>query len=189
MQIRLLISDFDGTLVDTREANYLAYHKVLKDFGINLSPEKYDSVFGMRYNEFISHLGITDAEIAAGIKEQKAKVYPDFFEKIKLNNILHDLLLKFKGSAVKTALISTARKENILNVLEYFRIRDLFDLLVAGEEVNKPKPDPEAFFSAMDHFGISPEETLIFEDSPSGIEAAKKSGASYIIIDDVFFRH
>ncbi len=189
MQIRLLISDFDGTLVDTREANFLAYHKVLNDFGIHLSPEKYDSVFGMRYNEFISHFGINDAEVAARIKEQKAKVYPEFFEKIKLNNILYDLLLRFKGSAVKTALISTARKENILNVLDYFRIVDLFDILVAGEEVNKPKPDPEAFFTAMNHFGISPEETLIFEDSPPGIEAAKKSGANYIIVGDVFFRY
>jgi HAD superfamily hydrolase (TIGR01509 family) len=54
--------------------------------------------------------------------------------------------------------------------------------LVTQEDVINVKPDPEGFILAMKNFGIKSQDTIIFEDSLVGIEAAKKSGANYFIV-------
>lgn len=56
------------------------------------------------------------------------------------------------------------------------------DGILSGADVEHPKPAPDCFLEAMRREGCTPRETLIFEDSPIGIEAARRSGASYIVV-------
>jgi len=67
-----------------------------------------------------------------------------------------------------------------MSLLEYHNISSLFELILTQEDVINTKPDPEGFIKAINYFGTTPENTLIFEDSDSGIEAAKKCGASIL---------
>lgn len=55
-QVKLLITDFDGTLVDTFEANFLAYQKAFSDCGLQLSEKQYKECFGFRFDDFMSHV-------------------------------------------------------------------------------------------------------------------------------------
>jgi len=189
MQIKLILSDFDGTLVDTREANFLAYREVLEEFGYTLTSAKYYAAFGLRFEEFMGDIGITDKNITTLIKERKAKVYPHYFNHLKLNHVLSGLIAKFRETGGKSGLVSTAQRNNIMNVLNHFDIAGLFDIIVPGDEVSAPKPDPGAYLYAINQIGCQPGDTLIFEDSETGIEAARLSGASYIIISNAFFPH
>ena len=59
-------------------------------------------------------------------------------------------------------------------------VTEKFDLIVTQEDVRKTKPDPECFHLAMLKAGIDKENTIIFEDSETGLEAAKASGAQYV---------
>ena len=59
-------------------------------------------------------------------------------------------------------------------------IKELFEFIISAEDVKNKKPDPEGFIKAMDYFNIIPENTIIFEDSNVGIEAAIKSGANVL---------
>ena len=63
MKTELIISDFDGTLVDTQEANFQAYKKVLSHFNIFLTEDMYHRLFGMRLKEFMQYIGINDANM------------------------------------------------------------------------------------------------------------------------------
>ena len=67
--------------------------------------------------------------------------------------------------------------------MEYFKKKELFDLILTGDDIKKSKPDPEGFLTAMKYFEIEPKDTLIFEDSPVGIEAANKSGATVFVVN------
>lgn len=62
-------------------------------------------------------------------------------------------------------------------------MENIFDLIITGEDVVKTKPDPEIFFKCMRYFNVMPKETVIFEDSDIGIEAAKDTGAWIIRIE------
>lgn len=180
--IKLLISDFDGTLVDTFEANFRAYEKAFAEAGVAFSREDYRRCFGFRFDRFMEEMKISDIEVAASIREAKARYYPDYFKLIRINGALVGLLSTFRSLGCKTALASTARRENLMNVLEYVNLSGAFDLIVAGEDVQKGKPSPEIYQKVMSVLNITPNETLIFEDSEVGFEAAKAAGIQCIKI-------
>lgn len=185
--IKAIITDFDGTLVDTFEANLRAYQKAFYEVGITLTAEKYRECFGYRFDRFMTAMGITDENVAAQIKELKKQYYPEYFEFLKPNTALINLIAGIKAMGGKTAIASTARKENLMNAVNFLGITHYFDLILAGIDVKKGKPEPEIYIKSMAALGVTPEETLIFEDSDIGIAAAIASGARYIRVTPEWF--
>ena len=185
--IRLLITDFDGTLVETFEANFLAYQKAFIDNQLSLTVEQYRMCFGLRFDDFMNTVGITDPEIKYSIREKKANYYPLFFEHIKINKPLLTFINAFKEGGGKTAIASTARQKNLMNVLSFLHLENRFDLILAGEDVKQGKPSPEIYLTVMEQLSVAPINTLIFEDTAIGIEAATASGAICIQITSNFF--
>ena len=186
--ISAIITDFDGTLVDTFEANLHAYQKAFNGVGLNLTAEKYRQCFGFRFERFMTAVGITDEQKRNYIREAKKEYYPQFFEYLKPNKALIELINGFHRMGGKTAIASTARQENLMNAVTHLEIGEMFDLVYAGIDVKQGKPSPEIYLKAMEALGVKPDETLIFEDSEVGIEAAWASGANYIIITPEQFK-
>lgn len=186
-QVKLLITDFDGTLVDTFEANFLAYQKAFSDCGMHLSETQYKECFGFRFDNFMTHMGIENEKIKQKVRELKGEYYPLFFDKLKVNQPLLYMLQTFKRSGGLTAVASTARKKNLQNALKFIRATDAFSLVLAGEDVNQGKPNPEIYNKVLEKLGVLPSEALIFEDSPVGIEAAEAAGINYILINKLYF--
>jgi HAD superfamily hydrolase (TIGR01509 family) len=183
MQIKLILLDFDGTLASTEDANMGAYLLALREEGIELDTEEYRRrYFGMRCPEFLRELGITNEEDIDRIRRRKIKLYPTLFDSVHLNEPLWNFVQDFRAQGGKAWIVSTGQKENIENVLNYLDIKDKVDGILTSSDVREPKPSPEAFLKAMDIEGVTPAETLIFEDSPVGIAAAKASGAPYFIV-------
>lgn len=188
MSIQAIITDFDGTLVDTFQANYNAYKKAFMTVGLNLSETQYQQAFGLRYDEFMDYMHIIDDNIRNTIREMKIEFYPLFFDLLKPNKPLIAFISSFHRQGGKTAIASTARKENLENALRYLRINGLFDVIFTGTHVQHGKPDPEIYLKTMEALQVSPKETLIFEDSNVGVLAAKASGACYLNITEFFFK-
>lgn len=180
--VKAIITDFDGTLVDTFEANLRAYQKSFAEVGLVLTPERYRECFGYRYDRFMQEMDVTNKSVANRIKELKKQYYPEFFEFLRPNTALIQLISSFKTMGGKTAIASTARKENLMNAVNHLDIAPHFDLIFAGIDVKQGKPNPEIYQKTMDALGVNPQEVLIFEDSQVGIEAAKGSGANYMIV-------
>ena len=157
-RIRLILLDFDGTLADTRRANTLAYLQTLAEAGIPLSEEEYAA----RY-----------------------------FDSVRLNRPLWEFCRQFQQGGGRVWVVSTGSPDNIRNVMRHTGIggpddpaeacpEGRLDGILTGADVTRSKPDPECFLEAMRREGCRPEETLIFEDSDIGMEAARRSGAGYI---------
>lgn len=186
-QIKLLISDFDGTLVNTFEANYSAYQKAFSECGLNLSIETYQQCFGLRYDDFMKETNIIEKDLQKKIRQLKGKYYPLFFDKLMPNHPLISFIRSFKESGGHTALASTARKSNLINALKYLQLEEAFDFILAGEDVSKGKPNPEIYQKILNHYQVPAHEALVFEDSNVGIEAAQQAGINYIIINSQFY--
>lgn len=187
--IRAIISDFDGTLVDTFSANRMAYQRAFSECGITLTTDKYRECFGLRYDAFMARMGICDDNIANKIKELKKYYYPCYFEHFVSNHTLINLIDTFHRMGGKTAIASTARKENLMNAVNHLGIADYFDLIYTGVDVKYGKPSPEIYLKAMAALGVKSEETLIFEDSEVGIQAAKAAGAHFMIVPQSQFEY
>ena len=179
-RIKAIITDFDGTLVNTFNANFYAYHEAFKQYGYELTRDQYKECYGLRYDAFCDKMNIKQ-EDRKPIKELKKKIYPDFFDYLTINqNLLTFIRASHILYGVKTCIASTATKENLYNVLKYFEIEDAFDIIITGENVSKGKPDPEVYLKALNLLECNTDEVIVFEDSEVGCEAAENAGLNYI---------
>lgn len=185
--IKAIITDLDGTLVDTFDANFMSYRKSFAEIGYELSLDSYRMCFGLRFDDFMAQMGIVSSLEKKKIQEMKKEYYPIFFHLLKPNKVLIDLLTSFHDRGLLTAIASTARKENLMNVLDFMKLAPVFDVIFAGKDVSKGKPDPEIYLKTMEFLKVSPDETLIFEDSEIGISAARASGAKFIHVTPEWF--
>lgn len=186
-EIKLLITDFDGTLVNTFEANYLAYQKAFETYNLQLNREMYQACFGLRFDAFMDRAGILNESIQKGIRELKSSFYPDFFDRLIVNQPLLLMLRSFKQAGGLTAVASTARLKNLMNALSYIHATDVFSLILAGEDVKQGKPDPEIYNTVLNRLHILPEEALVFEDSSVGMKAAEAAGIAYVKVTNTYF--
>lgn len=186
-QVKLLITDFDGTLVDTYFANLCAYQKAFSSCGLTLTEEQYRKCFGLRFDEFMAAMGVVEESKQRVIREKKSDYYPSFFDKLIVNENLLSFVRKFHEAGGLTAVASTARRINLMKALEHIDAIDCFSLILAGEDVQEGKPNPEIYMKALDILNVRPHEALVFEDSPVGLEAAHRAHLMTIQIGKEYF--
>lgn len=187
--IKLILTDFDGTLVNTRRANAAAYVATMRESGYALSEEEYlEKYFGMRCVEFLTAYGLTDPAEKERLRLRKIALYPSFFDSVELNAELWAFCQRFRREGGRVWIVSTGSRANIDHVMHHLGIGlegvtegriGCVDGVFSGADAARSKPDPECFVEVMRREGCSPRETLIFEDSAVGLEAADRSGAAY----------
>lgn len=184
MQIRLIILDFDGTLADTEKAHSEAYILALQEENISLSAEEYRRrYFGMRCMEFMRSIGLTDEVQIDRVRRRKIELYPTRFDSIKLNLPLWNFVQSCRRKGCRVWIASTGERDNICNAMRHLGIEGMVDGVLTSNDVACPKPSPDIFLKAMQAEGVAPAETLIFEDSEIGLEAARASGAAYFKVE------
>ena len=182
-RLRLVLLDFDGTLADTREANYRAYARTLAEAGVKLTREAYLSTyFGMRSREFLERIGFGDPAVRERLRLRKIALYPSCFDTLRLNRPLWAFAQEFRAAGGRVWIVSTGSRDNIRNAMRHLGIAGGIDGMLTGEDVARSKPAPDSFLRAMAAEGAAPHETLIFEDSAVGLEAARRSGAPCIAV-------
>ncbi|MCQ2016309.1 HAD family hydrolase [Clostridium butyricum] len=182
MKRKLAIFDLDGTLFNTDDVNFEAYSSALIHYGYDLEYEHFcNNCNGLSYKKFLPPI-INNNDLLEPIHKLKKELYSKNLEKAKINQHLFNMIELIKNSYY-IAIVTTASRQNCLDILEHFKKRELFDLIVAYEDIKNVKPNPEGFIKAMQFFDIEPKETIIFEDSDVGMQAARNSEASVFIVD------
>ncbi|MDU5106908.1 HAD family phosphatase [Clostridium sp.] len=187
----LVIFDMDGLMFDTGQMAYRAYLEGAKYFDFTVNQSVYYYLTGRR-----------DPEIREGMKELYGKDAPisEWRDKINLyrEKILNDEKRVYKKKGL-LELLEFLKKNNFIIALAsstsrekieyYFKIEDMpnvFDIIVAGDEVHTGKPNPEIFLKACEKANVLPEHALVLEDSIVGIKAALKGNITpFLIPDDI----
>ena len=180
---KLAIFDLDGTLFDTKDVNFHAYSQAIEKCGfkVRIDYKFYcDFCNGNNYKTFLPKLieGISNEEMES-IHKEKLCLYESCLKYAKKNEHLFEIIRCIRQE-YKTALVTTASRKNTLEILSAFKEEKAFDFILTKEDVAKTKPDPECFIKAMDVAQCSQCETVIFEDSDTGLKAAELSGAKYM---------
>ncbi len=177
----LAIFDLDGTLFDTGDVNYHAYKQALEEEGVGLTREDYlDKYNGRHYTDFLPEI-LPDNETVERVHERKKLLYTENLFRAKENLHLFNMIEALSPD-YHIALVTTANKKNATEILENFGRADTFEYILTGEDLTKVKPDPAGFLMAMEHFGVSAENTVIYEDSATGLAAAMASGAAVMAV-------
>lgn len=177
--------DLDGTLVNTYEADYLAYHDAVAEVtGWELLQADYAALHGM--------------EIAAKLRKIFADINDEQIDQIRASKKRHyaahvhltqanEALVKFMAQLAAhqhCVLVTTAKKANVDLVLKHHNLGQYFSFIINGDDVQKHKPDPEAYLMALQKSGLKASEVLAFEDTQSGIDAAEAAGIAVVHIKE-----
>lgn len=178
MNKKAFIFDLDGVIVDTAKYHFIAWQKIAIALGIEFTLEHNEQLKGVsrvRSLELILELGKITASQEDKNKWliQKNENYLSYLVDMDESELLPGILtiLKYlKENNQKIALGSASK--NARPILEKTGILHYFDAIVDGNDVSNAKPDPEVFLQAAILLGISNENSIVFEDSVAGIQAA-----------------
>lgn len=190
MTKKAFIFDLDGVIVDTAKYHYLAWKKIANELGIEFTHEHNELLKGVsRVRSLDIILGLGQVEASQEQKNQwliqKNKEYLTYLVDMDSNEILPGVMsvLKFLKSNQQPIALGSASK-NARPILEKTGILSYFDVIVDGNDVSNAKPDPEVFLQAAQKLGISNENSIVFEDSVAGIQAANIAAMKSIGIGD-----
>lgn len=175
-----LLFDLDGTFVDTADANYAAYAQALAEAGITVDRPTFDKVAtGRHRTHFLPILAAGHTADLDAVARRKQELYPGFADLTRVNPALLGLARAVQGR-LRLALVTTASWSSVTAVLDAHGLAGLFDVVVTGDDVAAPKPDPEAYRLAADRLGLSPAACLAFEDSDAGVRSAEAAGMTVL---------
>ena len=189
--IKLVIFDLDGVLIDLKECHYETLNDALSiinsKYIISLE-EHYKFYDGLPTKEKLKML-TSYKDLPVNLYSQISKSKQEFtlkfiYSKIKPQKNILETLEFLKKSGIIICVASNSVSNTIYSVLTKLQILHLVDCVFSNQDVKFPKPNPEIYFRAISHFGITPKETLIVEDSPFGLEAAYESGANVFRVEN-----
>ena len=175
----------DGVLVDTNPHHRTAWREFYQRYGKTLSDADFvEHVSGKHNTHIVAHLfagqTLTPDEVLRLGNEKEALFRELYQPDIVAVQGLVDFLKALKAAGILTAVATSAPVENLDFVIDALKLRPYFDALLNESMVSRPKPDPEIYQKAMGTLGVEPGESVVFEDSMTGIRAARASGATVV---------
>jgi HAD superfamily hydrolase (TIGR01509 family) len=168
----------DGVLVHTAPFHYQAWRELFADLGKDLSDEEFRRSFGLRNDDILrANLGDMPPARLRELGRRKEELFREAIRgKVQPLPGAVALVRRLRESGVKMAVVSSAPRQNVQTLLDALELADAFDELVAEEDAERGKPDPQGYLVAAERLGERPEDCVVIEDAPGGVEAAMRAG-------------
>jgi HAD superfamily hydrolase (TIGR01509 family) len=193
MRFSAVIFDLDGVLVETEHLWQQADELFIKRYHLNVPGGFLATFKGRRqtdiiadYRRVVGLVGDTNALI-----RERSKIIKTIIRKsATLIPGARDFLLAISTSYpdVQRAIASSSPHDVINAELRHFGLFDFFSLIISGEDVPRGKPDPDVYLHVAGKLAVEPGDCLVFEDSASGIRAAKAAGMTCIAFEKPYVR-
>lgn len=183
LRFRAALIDMDGTLYDSMGHHTLAWHRMMRDIGIDTDRDRFYLYEGMTGKATINRLfreyfgrDATDGEVTEHYRRKT--VYFNEMTPVMPMPGARDMLEKFRSHGVRCVLVTGSGQRSLIDRLE----RDFpgifsTDMMITSADVKHGKPDPEPYIEAMRRAGVAPVEAVVIENAPLGVRAGAQSGA------------
>ena len=197
-KIKAVFFDQDGVIIDTeRDGHRVSFNMTFKEFGFT---DEWDVEY---YHELLQVGGgkermkkhwqtkgfskpLTEEEIDSLVKDmhkRKTALFVELIEtgKLPLRPGIHRFMKEAMDAGLKLAICTTSNEQAAKAITEGPLSDIKFEVVLAGDVVEKKKPDPAIYNLALSKLGLSPDEVIVVEDSKNGLAAAKAAGANVIV--------
>ena len=173
--------DMDGTIVDTEPYWMRAETELIESFGGSWSADDGLQLVGSGLLDaaaIIREAGV-DLPLPEIVDRLTDRVMALIAQEVPWRPGARELLGELRAAGVRTALVTMSLRRMALTVADALG-NDAFDLVVAGDDVTRPKPHPEPYLTAAERLGVSIRDCIAIEDSEFGLVSAVSSGAATI---------
>lgn len=180
-----VIFDLDGTLIVNMQYHLLAWERLVKEMGGQLSGEElFRELYGKNEEVIVRLFGNNfSAEKLLELSHLKERYYREMY----LPNValiagaksFFELLIT---ENIPIAIATASMKMNVDLIVDALEIREYFDAIITADDVTFSKPNPESFLKAAAAIGVSPENCLVFEDVPKGVQSAANAGMQAVVL-------
>ena len=175
--------DMDGVIVNSNPLHTEAWMLYNRRFGIDAGPTLAERMYGRRNDEIVREFfgGQLSPDEVAAHGRAKEKLYREMLAP-KLEETLVPGVRAFlhRHAAHPVALATNAEPANVDFILDRSGLRAYFRVIVDGHQVEHPKPHPEIYLRAAELLSVAPRNCVVFEDSFSGVQAARAAGARIV---------
>lgn len=185
MKKKAFLFDMNGTMIDDMQYHIRAWHRILNELGASISLERMKEECYGKNDELLERMfpgRFTEAEKTQMSIEKEKQYQKEFKPHLQLLPGLDAFLAQAHAQGIPMAIGSAAIMFNIDFVLDNLHLRHYFSALVSADDVQHSKPDPETFLLCARRLNVAPEDCIVFEDSPKGVEAARLAGMKSVIL-------
>lgn len=182
---KAFLFDFDGVITDSEPYVFEVLKQMIKDnFGIELPYSDINMTIGCsdrKVAEYIANEYHIDYSVE--LSEKLKKNYPDYYfeyEGIKPFPYLRDLLSILKDRGRKVAIVSSTDRAHLEAALSRMGLSGFIDTIISGSDVQNKKPSPEPYLKGLEALCVDKQDSVVIEDSPTGIQSAVNAGIDCI---------
>ncbi len=199
MTLEALIFDVDGTLAETEEAHRHAFNDTFAEAGMDWhwSVEDYTWLLRTtggkeRMRAYRDHVGQgPDDDTIAALHQRKTARYAQIIASgaLDLRPGVASLIDRARARGLRLAVATTTNRPNVdalCRACFCAPMKDVFEIIAAGDEVARKKPAPDVFALAVSRLGIAPDAAMAFEDSRNGVLSAKGAGLPVIVTPSAY---
>lgn len=189
--IKLIIFDLDGVLVDSCDTHYLALNEAIKKIAGKeyvITKKEHVTIYnGLNTTSKLNLLTKNKnlpLELHNDINKFKQSMTLEMFKHYTPNNEKIQLLTRLKQAGYIVCCASNCKKASLTLILEKLGLIDFFSQILSNEDVKNPKPAGDIYLKCIMNEHMSPNETLVIEDSFIGLSAARRSGAHICMVNN-----
>ncbi len=183
---RAFIFDMDGTIVDNMAFHTRSWLAFFERRGQRLDADEFfRATAGRQGHEIMStYLGQhLSKEESAQLDFEKESLYRELYAPhLAAVAGFEQFIARAKSLGIKLAVATAAPNENIAFTLDGLDLRKQFDAIAGAADVARGKPHPDVFLLAAERSGALPANSIVFEDAPLGVEAARRAGMRAVVL-------
>jgi phosphoglycolate phosphatase/pyrophosphatase PpaX len=177
--IKAVLFDLDGVLIDSYHAWYRQFNDALKHFGHKPIPER---VFRHHWGQS------TEEDVRIFMSERTpdqvrryfSRHFDDYVHYVRVNPLAHDTLKKLCAMRLKLGCVTNSHRSIVKKILKNAHLEKFFAVVVTADDVKNPKPSPDMIVHACQRLRVEPGETLFLGDTTTDVQAGKRAGCVVI---------
>lgn len=188
---KLIIFDFDGTIADSMWAWDELGKITLQEDGLPALPDYENIIRTMSVPDFAVYLAERYPSLGSSeslMKKWHEKMIFNYLNRIELKKGIKEFLEYLKNAGYTVYLASATLYAVLMKALEHFNLTEYFDYILTEEIVGISKRDPKIYKLCMEKAGVSPENTIVFEDAVHAVQTIKKLGVKVCAVSDYSMR-
>ena len=185
MQIKTVLLDVDGTLIDSNDEHAHAWVDVGREFGYEIEYDRVRRMIGMGGDKVLPELtGLTeDSPEGKRMLERRGEIFREQYAPLlQAFEGARELLLRMRDDGYQLVVATSASEEDLEVLLKQAGIQDLIEEKTSSSDAEESKPDPDIVQAALKSADARPEQAIMLGDTPYDVEASGRAGVRCVAL-------